>query len=154
MDVYKDQYIILEIIPTHSSPEKGFVAQLSALKLKGLELQDRFDYRVEDHLIDSEDLKYMIQYDKRSFTYVNNIYFILEKFKHWAKDLPFLIIENTYTLDYLKEFDNKKELIYPYLKMEFEPDVFPKIIKKYKLQPSNHLVDLLYEALIFEKNEK
>ena len=154
MDVYKDQYIILEIIPTHSSPEKGFVAQLSALKLKGMELQDRFDYRVEDHLIENEDLRYMIQYDKRSFNYVNNIYFILEKFKHWAKDLPFLIIENTYTLDYLKDFDNKKELIYPYINMEFSPDVFIKIMKKYNLQPSDHLVDLLYEALIFEKNEK
>jgi len=154
MDVYKDQYIILEIIPTHSSPEKGFVAQLSALKLKGMELLDRFDYRVEDHLIENEDLKNMIQYDKRNFTYVNNIYFILEKFKHWAKDLPFLIIENTYTLDYLKEFNNKKELIYPYIKMDFTPDVFIKIMKKYNLQPSDHLVDLLYEALIFEKNEK
>ena len=154
MDVYKDQYIILEIIPTHSSPEKGFVAQLSALKLKGMELLDRFDYRVEDHLIENEDLKNMIQYDKRNFTYVNNIYFILEKFKHWAKDLPFLIIENTYTLDYLNEFNNKKELIYPYIKMDFTPDVFIKIMKKYNLQPSDHLVDLLYEALIFEKNEK
>jgi hypothetical protein len=154
MDPYKDEYIILEIIPTSSSSEKGFVAQLSALKLKGIKLLDRFDYRVEDRFIENEDLKRMIQYDKKSFTYVNNIYFILEKFKHWAKDLPFLLLENTYTLDYLKEFDNKKELIYPYINLEFTPDVFLKIYNKYKLEPSDHLVDLLYEAIILEKNFK
>ena len=33
-------------------------------------------------------------------------------------------------------------------------DVFDKIITKYQLEPSNHLVDLLYEALMFENNNK
>lgn len=154
MDLQKDKYIIVEIIPTHSKKDKGFIAQISALKLHGIELQDRFDYRVEDHFIENIDLLNMIQYDKSNFTYVNNIYFIIEKFKQWAKGYPLLIIEDTYTLDYLDELDNKKELIYPYLELEYKEDVFDTILKKYNLQPSNHLVDLLYEAIIYEGNNK
>jgi hypothetical protein len=154
MNLQKDKYIIVEIIPTHSKADMGFIAQISALKLDGIKLIDRFDYRVEDHFIENQDLKNMIQYDKKSFTYVNNIYFILEKFKQWSKDLPLLIIENNYTLDYLKELDNKKELIYPHLHLEYTQDVFDKIMEKYHLQPSNHLVDLLYEAIIYEGNNQ
>ena len=154
MDVQKDKYIIVEIIPTNSTKDKGFIAQISALKLEGIKLLDRFDYRVEDHLIENEDVLRMIQYDKQSFTYVDNIYFIIEKFKRWAKGFPLLIIEDTYTLSYLDELENKKELIYPYINMKYEPDVFTKIMKKYKLQPSDHLVDLLYEAIIYEGNNK
>lgn len=154
MNLQKDKYIIVEIIPTHSNSEKGFIAQISALKLNGIILEDRFDYRVESNLIENEDIKRIISYDKNQFTYVNNIYFILEKFKKWSKNYPLLIIEETYTLDYLKEIKNKKELIYPYLNMEYSYDVFDKIKGKYKLKPSNHLVDLLYEAIIYEGNNK
>ena len=154
MNLEKEGYIIVEIIPIHSKAEKGTIAQISALKLEGLKLLDRFDYRLNDELVENKDLRDMIQYDKQSFTYVDNPYFILEKFKTWAKDLPLLIIEDSYTLDYLKELDNKKELIYPYLNMEHSYDVFNQIIKKYNLEPSSHLVDLLYEAIIYESNNK
>ena len=154
MNVQKDKYIIVEVIPTHSDSKNGFIAQISALKLNGIILEDRFDYRVENSLIDNIDVKNIISYDKNQFTYVNNIYFIIEKFKHWAKDYPLLIIEDTYTLDYLKELNNSKELIYPYLNMEYSLDVFDRIIQKYHLQPSNHLVDILYEAIIYEGNNK
>ncbi len=145
MNLEKDQYIIVEIIPTHSKASKGTIAQISALKLDGLKLLDRFDYRLKDELIENKDLRDLIQYDKQSFTYIDNPYFILEKFKSWVQDLPLLIIEDSYTLDYLKELNNKKELIYPYLNMK---------LKKYHLEPSNHLVDLLYEAIIYESNNK
>lgn len=154
MNLEKDNYIIVEIIPTHSKAEKGTIAQISALKLEGLKLLDRFDYRLYDELIENKDLRDMIQYDKQSFNYVDNPYFILEKFKDWAKDFPLLIIEDSYTLDYLKELSNKKELIYPYLNMEHSYDIFNQIMKKYNLAPSNHLVDLLYEAIIYESNNK
>ena len=154
MNLQKDKYIIVEIIPTHSNKEKGFIAQISALKLEGIKLIDRFDYRVEDRLIENEDLGNMIKYDKKSFTYVDNIYFIIEKFKKWAKDYPLLIIEEGYTKDYLSELENKKELIWPYLNMEYEVDNFAKIMKKYNLEPSDHLVDLLYESIIYEGNNK
>ena len=154
MNLQKDKYIIVEIIPTHSNPKEGFIAQISALKLDGIKLEDRFDYRVEDRFIDNNDLKNMIQYDKKSFTYVNNIYFILEKFKQWAKDYPLLLLEDRYTKKYLGELKNKKELVYPYLELEYEPHVFDKIIDKYKLELSDHLVDLVYEAIIYEGNNK
>ena len=154
MDLQKDKYVIVEIIPTHSNKEKGFIAQISALKLEGVKLLDRFDYRVEDKFIENEDLKKMIQYDKKSFTYVNNIYFILEKFKKWVEDYPLLIIEDSYTKDYLSELQNQKELVYPYLGLEHSYDVFEKIMDKYHLQPSNHLVDLVYEAIIYEGNNR
>lgn len=154
MDLQKDKYIIVEIIPTRSDPKDGFIAQISALKLDGIKLEDRFDYRVEDKFIDSEDLKQMISYDKKSFTYVNNIYFILEKFKQWVKDYPLLILEDKYTKKYLKELKNNKELVYQYLELEYEPRVFDKIIDKYNLELSDHLVDLVYEAIIYEGNKK
>ena len=38
--------------------------------------------------------------------------------------------------------------------MEYSLDIFEQIIKKYQLEPSNHLVDLLYEAIIYEGNNK
>ena len=73
MNLQKDKYIIVEIIPTHSDPEKGFIAQLSALKLEGIKLVDRFDYRVKDKYIDIQDIKNMIKYNKKNFKYVDNI---------------------------------------------------------------------------------
>ena len=152
MDLYKDEYIIVEVIPTRSVD--GYIAQISALKLKGIELKDRFDYRLEYKWIDNEDLLNIISYDKKDFTYVNNVYFIIEKFKQWAIDLPLLLIDDTYTLNYLEEMNNKKELVYPYLELEKTNDVFNIIMDKYKLQPSNHLVDLIYEAIIYEGNNK
>ena len=154
MDLQKDKYIIVEVIPTTSNSEEGFIAQISALKLEGIKLIDRFDYRVENRLIENDDIKRMISYDKEMFNYVDNIYFIIEKFKRWSKDYPLLLMEKDYTFDYLKELDNKKELIYPYLKLDYTQDVFSKIMEKYKLQPSNHLVDILYEAVIYEGNNK
>lgn len=154
MNLHKDKYIIVEIIPTSSDNENGFIAQISALKLDGIELLDRFDYRVKDELIENDQLRDIIAYDKEMFTYVDNIYFIIEKFKQWAEDYPMLIIEDKYTPKYLDELNNKKELIYPYLNMEYSLDVFNKIMDKYKIEPTNHLVDILYEAIIFEGDNK
>lgn len=118
MNLHKDKYIIVEVIPTHSDSTKGTIAQISALKLDGIKLVDRFDYRLKDELIDNDDVLDIINYDKKMFTYVDNIYFIIEKFKSWAKDYPLLILEENYTPNYLSELNNKKELIYPYLNME------------------------------------
>ena len=154
MDLQKEKYIIVEVIPTHSDNEKGFIAQLSALKLDGIKLEDRFDYRVDDKFIENDYLKSLIQYDKQNFTYVNNIYFIIEKFKQWAKDYPLLLLEEEYTKKYLSELNNKQELVYSYLDLEFDNEIFNKLIDKYHLEPSEHLVDLVYEAIIYEGNNK
>ena len=154
MDLQKDKYIIVEVIPTHSDSNKGFIAQISALKLEGIKLIDRFDYRVKNKYIENDEIKRIISYDPDRFTYVDNIYFIPEKFKKWAEDYPVLIMESSYTLDYLGKNNYNMEQIYPYLNMEYSADVFDKIIEKYNLEPSDHLVDLLYEAIIYEGNNK
>lgn len=148
------KYIILEIIPTAVTPEKGEIVQLSALKLEGLLLKDRFDYRLKPNLIQNEDIKNMISYDKKDFKYVKNSNKILRDFKKWCQDYDLLIIDNLYTENFLAELTNKKESIFSYLGMSFSEDIIEKIIKKYHLQPSNHIVDILYEALIYESNNK
>ena len=146
------EYIIVEIIPNHSNAKVGFIVQLQALKIKEDKIIDRLDLRVDDSLIDNYDLLNMISYDKEMFTYTKDKEYILNEFKKFIDKDKLLIIDNYYTLDYLKTIDNKKESVFKYLDLEFSNDVFDKLIDKYKLEPSNHLVDLLYEALIFEKN--
>lgn len=148
----KKEYIILELIPDAISPEKGNIIQLSALKLNGFNLKDRFDYRLNYDKIDNIDLRNLISYDKDSFKYVDSSNEIINNFKIWAKDLPLLIIDNTYTYNFLTELDNPKESIFKYLDLEISDDVIDKVISKYKLEPSNYIVDLLYEALIYESN--
>lgn len=148
------KYVILEIIPTAVDPKKGEIAQLSALKLNGLNLIDRFDYRLNDDKIKIEDIKNMISYDKESFNYVDSKEEILTKFQNFIEDYDLLIIDNEYTANYLEDIVNKKESIFKYLKMDFSDDVIEKVIDKYKFEPSNYIVDLLYEALIFESNNK
>lgn len=144
--------IILEIIPTHSKSEYGYIVQLQALKLDGIKLIDRFDYRVIDDLILNKDLLSMISYDKDNFNYTENVNTIMKDFKKWCKGYKLLYMDNEYTLDYIRNLSNEKESIFNYLQMEFSNDIIEKIIDKYNLQPSNNIVDLLYEALIYESN--
>ena len=74
----------------------------------------------------------------------------MKNFKKFIEDLPLLIIDNTYTRNYLEDIDNKKESVFKYLGLEVTDDVFDKLMNKYGLGPSYYLVDLLYEALIKE----
>lgn len=144
--------IIVEIIPNHSNSKIGFIVQLQALKIDNLRLIDRFDYRVEEKLVENKDLRNLISYDKENFIYVNKKDIILDKFKEWIQDYKLLIIDNEYTKDYLQDFEY--ESIFKYLNMEYSNDIIDKIINKYNLEPSNNIVDLLYEALIYESNNK
>ena len=154
MDLLKDKYIIVEVIPTSSDSEKGIIAQLSALKLEGIKLLDRFDYRIDDSFVDNNDLLEMISYDKENFKYTSDTSLIIEKFKEWIEDLPILLIENDYTEDYLKDINNQMELVYPYLNVDYNYDVFNTIMTKYGIAQSNYLVDIMYEAIIAESNNK
>ena len=146
------EYIILEIIPTTSKKETGKIIQIQALKLNNLKLLDRLDIRLDETNITNPDLLAMISYDKENFTYFQDEEKLLETFKNFISDLPLLIIDNEYTKDYLKDFTNLKESIFKYLNLELTDDVFSNLIKKYHLEPSNNLVDLLYEGLIYESN--
>ena len=154
MNLLKDKYIIVEVIPTSSDSKKGIIAQLSALKLKGIKLIDRFDYRVNDKLVDNKDLLEIISYDKDNFIYTGDPSFILSEFKKWSGNLPILLIESDYTKGYLASLNNKMELVYPYLGLEYNYDVFNTIMNKYQIEASNYLVDIIYEAIILESNNK
>lgn len=146
------KYIILEIIPTKF--ENGDIIQLSALKLKDLNLVDRFDYRLNEDKIMIPDLLKIISYDKDKFIYENSTKEILSKFSDWVEDYNLLIINNKYTYNYLKEIKKEVEYIEDKLNLEYTDDLIERIKEKYKLQDSNYIVDLLYEALIYESNNK
>ena len=146
------KYIILEIIPTKF--ENGDIIQLSALKLKDLNLVDRFDYRLNEDKIMIPDLLKIISYDKDKFIYENSTKEILSKFNDWVEDYNLLIINNKYTYNYLKGIKKEVEYIEDKLNLEYTDDLIERIKEKYKLQDSNYIVDLLYEALIYESNNK
>lgn len=148
------KYIILEIIPTRSDPKYGVIAQLSALKLNGLVLEGRFDYRLKEEKIKNPDILRMIHYDKEDFTYVDSSEEIMNALKEFIEDYDLLIIDNSYTKKYLAKIKNKKKSIFKYLHMKYSDDVIDKMVEKYQLEKSNYIVDLLYEALIFESNNK
>ena len=154
LDILKDKYIIVEIIPTHSNSKIGEIVQISALKLDGLKLIERFDYRLQPELITNIDIRKMLDYDLNNFTYVKTSLKLFQEFKKFIKELPLLIIDNSYTRDYLKKLKNSKDSIFKYLNLDFSEDVFTELLKKYQLEPSNHLVDLLYEGLIYEANSQ
>ncbi len=150
LDLKKDRYIVLELIPTASTKENGEIIQLSALKLEGLQLTSRFDYRLEEDKVPILELLPLISYDPDSFHYVSSTQELLDSFSKWSDDLPLLIMNNGYTESYLADLTNDKEAIFPYLNMEFSDDVIRLMIEKYHLVESNYVVDLLYEALIQE----
>ncbi len=150
MDLNNTKYIVLELIPTSLNPEKGLIIQLSALKLDGLKLLDRFDYRLKEELNPYPQMVEMFSYDKDSFTYKDTKEEILNDFTKWTEDLPLLILDNQYTPKYLASLNNEQESILKYLNEEYQDDIIEKIINKYNLEPSNYIVDLLYEALIKE----
>ena len=146
------KYVILEIIPTNSDPKKGDIAQISALKLDGFKLIDRFDYRLDKDKISVFDILKIINYDNDKFKYLSSTKKIKKEFKKFIGRLPLLIIDNSYTYKYLEEFNNEKIPVFDYLNLKLSDTVFDEIIKKYNLEASNYLVDLLYEALIMEYN--
>jgi len=148
------EYIIVEIIPNHSNSKIGFIVQLQALKIKEQKIIGRLDLRVNDSLIENQDLREMISYDKDMFTYYNDKVSIMKEFEKFIGKDKLIIIDNFYTKDYLNSIKNKKESVFSYLDVVYSDDVFDKLINKYQLEPSNHLVDLLYEALVFEQNNR
>lgn len=148
MNLIDKKYIILELIPTKS--KDGDIAQLSALKLDGIKLLERFDYRLDKELIKIPELLNMLNYDNDAFKYVKKTKEIMDNFKNFIEDLPLLIVDNDYTREYLKTIKNEKISVFSYFDIEVSYEAFEKLIEKYNLEPSNHFVDLLYEALIKE----
>lgn len=150
VDLSKSKYIILELIPTSISKDNGVLVQLSALKLEGIKLLDRFDYRLKEEKVPLVDFIELCSYDKESFTYLDSTEEILTQFEKWSEQLPLLIIDNNYTRNYLEELPNEKESVFSYLNLELNDQVIENMILKYHLKPSNYIVDLIYETLIQE----
>lgn len=149
-DLLKKEYIIIEVIPT--KVKGGDIAQLSALKLRGLELIDRFDYR--NSSINNPFVLDLIKYDKDSFIYKESTDEIVKSFKKFIGKKPILYLNNIYTLNYLEPFNNKKVPILDILNLEYTDEVIETIKNKYNILDSDYIVDILYEALIYESNKK
>ena len=147
----KKNYVILEIIPTKI--DKGEIVQLSALKIKNSKIIDRFDYRLNPNKVNNLDLIMMTSYDKDNFKYVNSSRKIKIDFKKWVENYELLIMDNLYTKNYIKYIKNNKKDIFSLLNLKLSDDIIDIIKEKYNLKDSNHIVDLLYEALIFESNK-
>lgn len=148
MDLLKSKYIIVEIIPTALTKEKGDIIELTALKLNGLRLEDRFNFRLNEENIPLKDFIKLISYDKHLFTYKDTTEEILGEFSKWTNDLPLLIIDNTYTKNFLSDLTNKKESVFKYLDKEYHDQVIEELIKENNIEPTNYIVDVLYECLI------
>ncbi len=148
MNIKKDKYIILEIIPTNYKTKGGVIIQLSALKIDGLNLIERFDYRLKDTSLPILEMKEWINYDNEYFTYVDSEQDILNMFQKFSNDLPIFILNDDYTQDFITPLTKNIHNILDYLDMSYSNDIINKIIAKYNLEPSEHIVDLLYEALI------
>lgn len=148
----KKECIIVELIPTTRDPQNGNIAQLSALKLDDLKIKDRFDYRLEKSKINNEFILKMIDYDKDKFNYAKTTAELLKNFQKFCGSLDLLIIDNDFTKNYLKDLNNNKESVFNYLNMKYSDDVIEKMIEKYNLEPSNYIVDLIYEALMYEND--
>ncbi len=147
------KYVIVEIIPEAISPDKGNLVQISALKLDGLKLIDRFDYRLNYDLVTNKDILKLISYDQDSFTYLNSTGELLNKFSEWSEDLPVYIFDNKYTNNFLATLLNDKVSIASVFDMDYTDDFVELLIKKYNLESSNYIVDLIYEALIYRSND-
>lgn len=150
------EYIILEIIPSSLYPQNGEVLQLSALKVNNFQLHGRFDKRIVDEKLPFPKLKDLIDYDNESFEYKQTSQEIMEDFKTWAGSLPLYIIDNAYTRQYLKfyKFSNPLVSVLDFVGLVFHDDVLNEMLEKYNLEPSNYIVDLIFEALIQEENKK
>ena len=140
-------YIIVEIIPNKII--NGDIIQLQALKIKNQKIIDRMDYRLNYELINNPDLIDMISYDKDMFIYTKKKDLIINEFKKFVEDMDIFIIDNNYTRNYLKNIKNNLVSIFDYLDIPNNDESFNELIKKYQLENSNHLVDLLYEAIVF-----
>lgn len=148
MKLDKDKYVIVEIIPTTLKKETGDIIQLSALKINKLQIEERFDYRLHEDRILIKDFLDIISYDKESFTYKYSTNEILEDFKKFIGNYKLLILDNTYTRNYLSDIKNKKVSLYDYFDIEDKDRFIEELITKYDIEPTNYIVDIIYESII------
>ena len=61
--------------------------------------------KLDKNKINVPDILNMTNYDNDSFKYVKTTKALMKNFKKFIGDLPLLIIDNSYTRNYLEEFD-------------------------------------------------
>lgn len=137
--------IIIEIIPDRI--KDGDIIQLEALKISNNILIDRLDLRLNKESI-NDDLLKMTSYDKESHTYLNSTSEILDKLRNFSNDYIIYTMSDSYTNNYLKGFNTKS--IENLLDTKYSEDLVERLIKKYKIAPSNYIVDILYEAILLK----
>ena len=150
MNIKKDNFVIVEIIPSNTYENGGMIVQISALKIKDLKLDERLDVRLCDKALPFPEMKRFIDYDNEEFTILDNEKDLLKALKDFCRNYPLLILDEIYTPSFLNYLDNDKECILNYLNLHYHKNIIDEIMTKYHLEPSNHIVDLLYEALMME----
>lgn len=148
MKLDKDKYVIVELIPSTLRKETGDIIQLSALKINKLLIEERFDYRLNEDKILIKDFLEIISYDKESFTYKDTTEEILNDFQKYIGDYKLFIIDNEYTRNYLSDISNEKESIFDYFDINDKDKVIEELIEKYNIEPTNYIVDIIYESII------
>ncbi len=150
MNIKDDSFVIVEIIPSNTYERGGVIVQISALKIKGLKLEGRLDVRLKDEALPFQEMKAFIDYDHDAFKLMDSEEKLKEAFKTFCQKEPLLLLDDVYTPAFLNYLDNQKENILKYLNLTYHKNVLDDITSKYHLAPSNHIVDLLYEALMME----
>lgn len=150
MDIKNNNYIIIEIIPTTRSKYSGDIAQISALKIEGLKLIDRYDYRLNKDKILIPDILKIISYDDDKFKYLDTTNELLNHFYKWSENYPLIIIDNDYTNEFLSDLPNKKIAINDILKIEKCDNIIELLFNKYNIEPTNYIVDVMYESILKE----
>lgn len=136
--------ILLELIPSKS--KDGDIIQIEALDIKNNEIIKRLNIRYLAKNLDKK-LIDMISYDKEDHIYLDSTEEMLKALKDFAKDKTIYIMDNTYTKDYLKGFNTS--FIEEFLGEE-KDNFLERMIKKYNIEPTNYIVDILYESIILK----
>ena len=63
-------------------------------------------------------------------------------------------MDNSYTLDYLQDYENEKISIFDLLGVEDSDSVFEEIKTMYGIPDTQDLVTILYEALLKKNNDE
>lgn len=137
--------IIIELIP--DKIKNGDIIQISALKVRNNIIEERLDIRyLKSNL--SYDIQNMISYDNDKHKYLNSSLEMLNELKKFTNDYPLYIMSDNYTKNYLKDF--KTLAIEDILNEKYDINLIDNLKKKYNIQDTNYIVDILYEALILK----
>lgn len=146
------KYVIVELIPTSRNPQEGDIIQLSAIKIDNFVLKDRLDIRLEKEKVTLKKLLELIDYDENLFEYVSSTEEIITKFVDFVGDYPLVIIDNEYTENYLTRIKNPFFYLHNLIDLKSSDFIIEEMIEKYNLEMSNYIVDLIFEALIYESD--